>query len=173
MKESDYSYALDNTHILYEPDRRIDTFGDTRYNFLLLSEPMDLTGQCRIRSGWVEAQKPKIISPAAYRELSLDGFGEQGKEFFEWLEQQGTMRALLQYGFRFSRSNIHEETIHESIDTVRPRMLEETLLEGNEFRTLIEGVDDAWEICLLKFTVEMVQRSHDINVFDFRRKGLL
>ncbi len=25
----------------------------------------------------------------------------------------------------------------------------------------------------LKFTVEMIQKSHEINIFDFKRKGLL
>ena len=41
------------------------------------------------------------------------------------------------------------------------------------FMALIEGVDDAWEVSLLKFTVEMIQKSHEINIFDFKRKGLL
>jgi hypothetical protein len=38
---------------------------------------------------------------------------------------------------------------------------------------VIEGVDDAWEISLLRFMFEMVQKSGEINVFDFKRKGLL
>ena len=41
------------------------------------------------------------------------------------------------------------------------------------FMSLIEGVDDAWEVSLLKFMVEMIQKSHEINIFDFKRKGLL
>ena len=60
--EDDIQYALEETKVIYEPDRRIDTFGDTRFSFLLLSELMDETGTTRIRSGWVEAEKPKIIS---------------------------------------------------------------------------------------------------------------
>jgi hypothetical protein len=38
---------------------------------------------------------------------------------------------------------------------------------------VIEGVDDAWEVCLLKFAIDMIGKSTDINVFDFKRKGLL
>src|SRR6187402_3313764 len=34
-------YALETTRVLLEPDRRIDTFGDTRFEFQLLSELMD------------------------------------------------------------------------------------------------------------------------------------
>jgi hypothetical protein len=36
-------------------------------------------------------------------------------------------------------------------------------------RAVIQGVDDAWEVCLLKFTVEMIAKSRGINEFDFKR----
>ena len=44
---------------------------------------------------------------------------------------------------------------------------------ANPLAAVIHGVDDAWEICLLKFTVEMIGKSQGINVFDFKRRGLL
>ena len=40
-------------------------------------------------------------------------------------------------------------------------------------RAVIQGVDDTWEISLLKFTVEMIEKSKSINEFDFKRRGLL
>jgi len=40
-------------------------------------------------------------------------------------------------------------------------------------RAIIKGVDDTWEISLLKFTVEMIEKSQKINMFDFKRRGLL
>ncbi len=39
--------------------------------------------------------------------------------------------------------------------------------------TIIEGVDDAWEVCLLKFTVDLIQRSAGENVDEWKRRGLL
>ena len=41
FSRDDIRYAAEMTRVVYEPDRRIDTFGDTRFNFLLLSELMD------------------------------------------------------------------------------------------------------------------------------------
>ena len=61
FSRDDIRYAAEMTRVVYEPDRRIDTFGDTRFNFLLLSELMDEVNVVRVRSGWVEAEKPKII----------------------------------------------------------------------------------------------------------------
>jgi hypothetical protein len=34
-------------------------------------------------------------------------------------------------------------------------------------------VDDAWEVCLLKFTIEMIERSAGENIGDFKRRGLI
>jgi hypothetical protein len=43
----------------------------------------------------------------------------------------------------------------------------------SSFSAVIHGVDEGWEICLLKFTVEMIQQSAGSNFRDFKRKGLL
>ena len=51
--------------------------------------------------------------------------------------------------------------------------MEDIRSTGNPLTALIQGVDDTWEISLLKFSMEMIQQSQGINVFDFKRKGLL
>ena len=38
---------------------------------------------------------------------------------------------------------------------------------------VIQGVDDAWEVCLLKFTIDMIERSSGGNLGDFRKRGLV
>jgi hypothetical protein len=38
---------------------------------------------------------------------------------------------------------------------------------------IIRGVDEAWEVCLLKFTIEMIERSAGENIGDFKRRGLI
>ena len=34
---------------------------------------------------------------------------------------------------------------------------------------IIQGVDDAWEVCLLKFTIDLVERSSGGNLGDFQK----
>lgn len=166
-------YALETTQVLYEPDRRIDTFGSTRFEFQLLSELMDTVGAVRIRTGEMEANKPQIISPEGYNEISTEGFGQNAEKLFEWLEEKGEMPKMLQYGFQFKRGDVTEELVHEPIESVRGRLVDQAKREGRPMQTVIEGVDDAWEICLLRFSMEMISKSQGINVFDFKRKGLL
>lgn len=174
MNRSFIEFAMQHTRVLYVPDRRIDSFGDTRFNFRLITEPMDEIGVCRVRSGWVEANRPRILRPADLRGIETEGFGADAARFFEWMESHGArLRALLEYGFRFGRSDVHEELVHEPVREVEDKLVSESLSSGDPFRAVVAGVDDAWEVSLLCFMLEMIQKSHEINVFDFRRRGLI
>ena len=174
MNRSSIDYAMRHTRVLYVPDRRIDSFGDTRFNFRLITEPMDEVGICRIRSGWVEAARPRIIRPADLRGVETDGFGADAARFFDWMQEHGArLQGLFEYGFRFGRSDVSEEVVHDSPAEVEDRVVTEALSSGDAFRAVLFGVDDAWEVSLLYFMVQMIQKSHEINIFDFRRRGLL
>lgn len=174
MNRSSIEYAMRHTRVLYVPDRRIDSFGDTRFNFRLLTEPMDEVGVCKVRSGWVEACRPRILRPADLRGIETEGFSADAARFFEWMESHGArMKALFEYGFRFGRSDVQEELVHDSYPEVEDRVVKDALSSGDPFRAVIAGVDDAWEVSLLCFMLEMIQQSHEINIFDFRRRGLI
>ena len=174
MNRSSVDYAMRQTKVLYVPDRRIDTFGDTRFNFRLITEPMDEVGVCRIRSGWVEANRPRRLRPADLRGIETEGFGADAARFFDWMREHGArLQVLFEYGFRFGRSDVNEELVHESSAEVTDRVVTEALSSGDAYRAVISGVDDAWEVSLLYFMLQMIQQSHEINVFDFRRRGLI
>ncbi|MGB0992866.1 MAG: hypothetical protein ACPG32_10410 [Akkermansiaceae bacterium] len=165
-------YAMETARILHEPDRRIDTFHATRFKFTMLSEPMDSIGQVRVRHGEIEAQKPQIIRPQGMGEVELEGFEEKAGEFLDWLRQNDMEPVFFQYGFMFKRTSVNEELLHESMESVRGRVLDRVKDEGDPMLAIIEGADDAWEVCLLKFAIDMIGKSSDINAFDFKRKGL-
>lgn len=173
----DIQYAMEATRVLMEPDRRIDTFGETRFEFQLLSELMDSTGKIRIRTGEVEALKPQIVRPDGYSDIELEGFDDKARERFDALvdklRAQGQDMAFLNYGFRFKRGQVTEEIVHDSMEVVRDRVMEDARIKGNPARAIIEGVDDAWEVSIFKFSFEMIVRSWAINRFDFQRRGLL
>ena len=174
MDDAETAYAIQNTRILYAPERRIDTFGDTRFEFLLISEPMDSVGHCRVRSGWVEASRPRILRPADLLGVEMEGFSAEAQQFMEWMKQRGAkLQALLKYGFRLQRSDVRVEYLHEDVREVGDRMVADAVKNGDCYRAVILGVDDAWEVSLLCFMIEMIQQSHEINIFDFKRRGLI
>ena len=161
------------TRVLHAPDRRIDSFGSTKFEFILVSELMDQVDRVRVRIGKIEAERPRILRPEAYQEFSFEGFGDQAEAFHEWLKGQQANLALLQYGFSFRKSEVTESLLHDPFEMVQGRLVDETVRSGNPLTAVIAGVDDTWEICLLKFTIEMIQKSSGINIFDFKRRGLL
>ena len=171
--ESDIQYALDMTKVLHEPDRRIDTFGNTQFEFQLVSELMDEVDQVRVRQGRIEAQKPVILRPDGLAGFDFEGFGPEAEKFGSWLKENLHRIAFFQYGFHFKKSDVSEEIVHESMENVCGKLVADTRSTGNPMRAVIQGVDDAWEVCLLKFTVEMIAKSRGINEFDFKRRGLI
>ena len=172
----DFQYALENTRVLLGPQRQIATDGSTRFRFRLLTESMDRINEVHIRDGTVHAERPQILTPAHHAQLLLDNFGEKAREFADWLQHSGGQTAAaLKYGFRFRRSEINQHTVHEPIETVGERLCAQVAAAHDDepLSAVIRGVDDAWEVCLLKFTMDLVRGAAASNVQDFRRRGLL
>ena len=171
--DDDIQYAMQMTGVVHEPARRIDTFGTTNFEFILLSELMDSVNEVRVRSGRICAERPMIVKPDPYSEMMFDGFGEQAKAFEEWIRRNANDLSFLKYGFSFKKSDVRESVVHDSLDVVQERVVQEEIDSGNPSSAVIIGVEDTWEICLLRFTLEMIQKSQGINIFDFKRRGLL
>lgn len=172
FKEHDFHYAMENTRVVVEPRGAIETFGVTRFHFSLVSEVMDEVDAVRIRRGRIEAERPRIVSPHHFSKLLLDGFGDEAREFADWIERSGEMVKILRYGFQFRKTDVEEEVLREPMDPVLEKMAERISGSDDPLATLIAGVDEAWEVCLLKFSMEMIQRSAGSNIDEWRRRGL-
>ena len=173
LKPDDFQYAMEASKVLHEPARRIDTFGSTRFEFEVLSEPMDSVGSVRVRRGEVQAQKPQLIKPEGFSDIELEGFNPQMLEVIEHLKQNGVDLSFLRYGFQFKRSEVAEEIIHDHMESVKEKALENVRRTGNPSLVVIEAIDDSWEVGVMKFTIDMIMKSSEINRFDFKRRGLM
>ncbi|MGC1480150.1 MAG: hypothetical protein WA771_06580 [Chthoniobacterales bacterium] len=173
FREDDFHYAMENTRVLRHPVQKIQTFGTTSFRFQLVSELMDHVDRVRVRGGMIQAEKPSIVSPHSFSKLMLDGFSDEAREYADWLEANGRSLKFLQYGFQFRKTNVTEEIIHGPKAEVLDRLESEANRRDDPLDALIEGVDDAWEVCLLKFTVDLIGQSTGDNVSDWKRRGLL
>jgi len=173
MTRDDFDYAIENTHVIVAPERQIATFGSTSFNFYLISEQMDRVDQVRIRKGKVHAERPQILTPEHYCRLLLEGFGEKAEQYVEQLREHARNVAVLRYGFQFRKTDLSEQTLGGSIDAVINRTKRKVETANEPLSAVIHGVDDAWEVCLLKFTIDLVERSSGGNLGDFRKRGLV
>jgi hypothetical protein len=173
MRQDDFDYAIENTQVILAPEQQIATFGTTSFHFYLISELMDRVDQVRVRNGKIHAQRPQILMPEHYCRLLLEGFGEKAQRYVDQLREHARNVAVLRYGFQFRKTDVTEQTLRDSIDAVINRTKRRVESENEPFSAVIQGVDDAWEVCLLKFTIDMIERSSGENLGDFRRRGLL
>jgi hypothetical protein len=167
----DLQYALENTKVIHSPDRVIETFGITSFHFYLITELMDQVNEIRVRSGRIQADRPELVTPDSMAKLLLDGFGEAAHHFAQLLQSRNA--AFLKYGFQIRKDGVTEHIVHDSLAAVVDRVNREVPEGQRSSSAIIQGVDEGWEVCLLKFTLELVEQSAHINWFDLRRRGLL
>jgi hypothetical protein len=173
LSPDDFTYALENTRVLLAPTKRLDTFGTSLFNYFLVTEEMDAVNLSRVREGHIHAERPQIITPQNIAGLFLEGFGDQGRRFAEQISAQAGRFAFLKYGFRVSKSDIRSYDVHESLESVVGKLKEELQRKSEPLTVLMTGVDDGWEVCLLKFMIDMITASAPGNRDDFRERGML
>ncbi len=171
--EDDFQYAVENTRVIHAPERQIATFGSTSFRFYLISELMDRVNEVRVREGDIHADRPQIVTPDHFARLLLEGFGEKAQRYADQLHERLRNVAVLRYGFQFRKSGVTENTVREPMEAVIARTTRTVENSGEPLTVVLQGVDDAWEVCLLKFTIDLIEKSAGQNAGDFRRRGLL
>ena len=172
IRPDDFQYAVENTRVVIAPSRLIETYGQTSFRFRLVTEPMDRAGTVRLRKGMIHAERPRILAPSHLSRMILEGFGERAREFADWMEERQDFH-ILRYGFSLRKTDLSEQLLEEPADCLIPRLQEEIRREEDPLNALIEGVDDAWEVCLMTFTTDLIRRSAGENMAEWKRRGFL
>ena len=167
----DFEYASENTRIVVPPQKRLATFGASMLHYYLVTEAMDEVSRTRVREGEIHADRPQLISPAYFSKLMLEGFGDDAEEYANGLEHANLK--FLQYGFRMRKADLHVYDVHEPMGQVLARVESEVLAEENPFATVLSGIEEGWEVSLLKLMVAMIHHSAAGNLRDLNERGLL
>ncbi len=173
MNKDNFDYAIENTQVILAPQRQIATFGSTSFHFYLISELMDRVNEVRVRNGKIHADRPQILTPEHFSRLLLEGFGDKAQRYVDQLREQARNFAVLRYGFQFRKTDVTERMFRDPLDAVIARTKSQVEDMEEPLSAIIQGVDDAWEVCLLKFTIDLIERSSGGNIGDFRKRGLI
>lgn len=161
--EFDFWYAVNNTKLITTPTSKLETFGDTIVNYTLICEQMDNINKICVREGQMKALKPAIITPDILGQIDLKDFGEDAREYADWLKNNAKELSIMQYGFSIYKHEIKEYLITDNIENVIERVKKEKEQKSDPLSSIIVGVDFPWEVCLLKLMVELVQNSAQGN----------
>ena len=95
------------------------------------------------------------------------------REYADWVEQHSNSFRILRYGFQLRKSDLEQSIVRDSMEAVLGQLKEDLDCKSDPSAALIAGVDEAWEVCLLKFTMDLIQRSSGENLDEWKRRGLI
>ena len=170
-RQEDLWYAVNITKVVHSPEQTLETFGTTTVRYHFLSELMDEVNRVRLREGSVYSERPQIITPSNFASRLLDGFGEKAQEYAEWLLSHGEMVRILKYGLHFRKDKISEKFISGSIEDIADTIKEKVMAKNEDFSAVVIGADELWEVSLLKFVVDYLQKSAVSNFDELSRQG--
>jgi hypothetical protein len=167
--------AVQQTEILRTPKQNLTTFGTTNIYYYLVTEPAyaELAPNTRetvVREGRVIAEKPRIVTP--YYLSSLEGFSDNAQRYFGYLIKTfGHSVPGLLYAYRNEPKEMN--IVSDNLLSVVAKLNEGINKRGDPLTTIIKGMDEMWDIALIKFIFEMTQRSVGDNIRQMGARGLL
>ena len=178
MSEEDerIAYAISNTFVLRQPKQTLSTFGTTNIHYYLLTKPVytDLVGkdvnadETVVREGRVITERPKVITPAYL--FSLEGFSQYARKYLELLAARYGPNAP---GIFYSYKNEPKDTsvVSSPMKTVIERINKEIDSRGEPLSTIIKGVDEMWDVSVMKFIYEVTENSVSHHVNELGSRG--
>lgn len=167
--------AVERTEILRVPRQNLTTFGTTNIYYYLVTEPVYKeiapgSAETVVREGRVIAEKPRIVTP--YYLSSLEGFSENARRYLaQLIKKYGQNVPGLLYSYRNEPKEMN--IVADNLKAVVARLNEGIDKRGDPLTTIIKGMDELWDIALIKFIFEMTQRSVGDNIRQMGARGLL
>ena len=171
-RNEDIWYAVNVTRTIVEPKQTLETFGATSINYHIISELMDSVNQVRVRTGVIHSERPQIITPNQFAQQLLEGFGERAQDYANWLTDHGDMVQILKYGLQLRKEHNSSEVLNESLESVVEKVKDSVLANDKSFDVVLIGADELWEVSLLKFARDYIERSASNNINDLHQFSL-
>ncbi len=176
MDDERIRYAVSQTEVLKHPKQSLSTFGTTVVDYFLLTEPVysEIEDAAReetvVREGKVSSEKPRVVTP--YYLTRLEGFGENARKYLETIiDRYGQHAPGVLYSYRNETKGL--SIVSDRLDIVAGRLNDKIETEGSNLVAIIKGVDDLWDVSLLKFISELTEGSLRKNMAELGGGGLL
>ena len=172
LKPDNFWYAVNSTVIVTLPKTHLETFGTTNTRYFMISELMDSVNKIRVREGAIKSERPQIITPSYYEQEILDGFGEEARQYMQWLKENSKYLRVMQYGIKIQKTEIQENIVDGASQEVIEKVKEEASRTGDPHTAVVFGVDDYWEVSLLKLMRDVITKSVPANAQELNRRRM-
>ena len=174
---SDWYKAIEQTYVVKYPKQHLATFGITSIEYFVVTEPLytaidsqkkELEGV--VRRGKVKAEQPKLVTPTY--SMNLNGFSDEAYKYFNQVAHlYGANSPGIMYQYNNEPENL--EILSGSPNEIAHRISKELRDKKNDLSVVISGVDEFWDVALLKFIYEFTASSVSFNSREMRGAGLM
>ncbi len=168
--------AIAMTRVIRPPRQSLATFGSTVVDYHVVSQPIyqgifdDQPTEAVIRHGVVKADKPQIVTPGFLSRS--EGFGSEASDYLDYLINTfGSNTPGLLY--KYSNEPRSTDTVTGEPAQVAAKIRDELNRDQLALHAVILGVDELWDVSLMKFIYEFTSASSDSNFNELNNKGLL
>ncbi len=177
QEEERIQQVLEKTEILKSPEKLISTNKATTLHYYVLAEPYYLEvfknegPETKIREGTITWEKPKLLTPGYI--LKMEGFSENAKNVLKKLARKHPDLAGLLYKMKYTKDFEETVTVSSDIEKTFNRINEE-IDEEEMLTVIIKGVDEYWDVSLMKFIQElMIKSAFSSQLNDFTNQGFV
>ncbi len=167
--------AIKQTEVLRPPKQHLSTFGTTNVYYYMVTEPSYTevtkeTAETVVREGRVVAERPKIVTP--YYLQHLEGFSGDARRYFEALiSEHGANAPGLFYSYKNEPKELN--IVSDNLLSVVDKLNEKIDKRGDALAAIVRGVDELWDVSILKFIYEITRSSVKDNLMQMGARGLL
>jgi len=176
-REARVEYVVRRTRVVRPPRQSLATFGTTTVRYHLVCEPVYTEfdpprdhEEAVVRDGTVRAERPQVVTPSYLSRL--EGFTANARRYLERIVQEHGPHAP---GLLYTYKNEAGDTsiVSGRVNEVAGNIGERLDREDRRLEAVIQGVDDLWDVSLMKFIFEMTNASARSNVSELHSMGLL
>ncbi len=102
----------------------------------------------------------------------MENFCEDARKYFDEVLSKDVNARFVEYGLKFGKQEFKEELAHGNVREIAEQAAAEAQDELDKLSGVVIGFDNAWEISLMRFITELVQRSLPFNARDIAKRGL-
>ena len=161
---SAWEKALRETNIIRSRVTGLQTFGETKVPYILLSQSTVNEGDTVVRTGEVLVHRPTLILPPNIPQL--EGFNFEDDDSFKentminFLMIRGITLPSMKYDNKIFSLNVFEGKIDDAIGVYGNRLQR----EENTSAGLIFGPDEVWQLSLLIFICSQIAKNSSTDI---------
>ena len=167
--------VLMTTVVVKLPKQALASFGTSVITYNMVTKPLyqalntdKQTEEAALRRGIVTAERPRIVTPQFLSRAQ--GFGDEAQEFMRELIRRGQADDP---GILYTYSNTpgRMEIISSRPEDVADRISRQIDSESRPLEAVVLGVDELWDVSLMKFIFDLTNSSAPTNAVDLARSG--